>query len=160
GSEGHDEAQPFYVNSPYGIALAHNGNLINTDELRREIFETDRRNVNTESDSEVLLNVFAHELDSHRTLTPEAALNAVERVHRRARGGCAPAAPVLGLGLLDCRPRNAIRLLLLGNRETEHASDYAGASESVALGILDFEPLRDVEPGEGIVISSSGVLQQ
>jgi amidophosphoribosyltransferase len=77
GSEGLDEAQPFYVNSPFGIALAHNGNLINTDALRREVFEQDRRNVNTESDSEVLLNVFAHELDTQKALTPEAAFKAV-----------------------------------------------------------------------------------
>jgi len=160
GSEGHDEAQPFYVNSPYGIALAHNGNLINTDELRREIFETDRRNVNTESDSEVLLNVFAHELDSHRTLTPEAALNAVEGVHRRARGGYAAVALVLGLGLVAFRDRNGIRPLVLGKRETENGTDYAVASESVALDILGFERVRDVEPGEGIVITARGELHQ
>jgi hypothetical protein len=100
GSEGSDEAQPFYVNSPFGIALAHNGNLINTDTLRREVFEQDRRNVNTESDSEVLLNVFAHELDMQRVLTPDAAFRAVEGVVRRAKGGYAVVAVVLGLGLV------------------------------------------------------------
>src|SRR6478735_1986506 len=84
GSEGSDEAQPFYVNSPFGIALAHNGNLINTEMLRREVFEQDRRNVNTESDSEVLLNVFAHELDTQKALTPESVFKAVEGVNRRA----------------------------------------------------------------------------
>ena len=160
GSEGHDEAQPFYVNSPYGIALAHNGNLINTDALRREVFETDRRNVNTESDSEVLLNVFAHELDSHRALTPEAALNAVEGVHRRARGGYAAVALVLGLGLVAFRDRNGIRPLVLGKRETGAGTEYAVASESVALDILGFERVRDVEPGEGIVITARGELFQ
>jgi amidophosphoribosyltransferase len=98
GSEGDDEAQPFYVNSPYGIALAHNGNLINTDALRREVFEQDRRNVNTESDSEVLLNVFAHELDTQKALTPESVFRAVEGVNRRAKGGYAVVLAVLGLG--------------------------------------------------------------
>ena len=87
GSEGMDEAQPFYVNSPYGIALAHNGNLINTDALRQDVFAQDRRNINTDSDSEVLLNVFAHELDLQRTLSPETAIRAVAGVHRRVKGG-------------------------------------------------------------------------
>ena len=158
GSEGHDEAQPFYVNSPYGIALAHNGNLVNTEALRREVFETDRRNVNTESDSEVLLNVFAHELDRQRALTPEAALAAVEGVHRRARGGYAVVALVLGLGLVAFRDPNGIRPLVLGRRETEAGTEYAVASESVALDILGFERVRDVEPGEGLVISARGEL--
>ncbi|MEN1941094.1 amidophosphoribosyltransferase [Luteimonas sp. MJ246] len=158
GSEGHDEAQPFYVNSPYGIALAHNGNLINTDALRREVFETDRRNVNTESDSEVLLNVFAHELDRERALTPEAALKAVEGLHRRARGGYAGVALVLGLGLVAFRDPNGIRPLVLGRRETGAGTEYAVASESVALDILGFERVRDVEPGEGIVITANGEL--
>ena len=99
GSEGMDEAQPFYVNSPYGIALAHNGNLINTDALRQDVFAQDRRNINTDSDSEVLLNVFAHELDKSRTLTPESAFRAIEGLGRRARGGYAVVATVLGLGL-------------------------------------------------------------
>src|SRR5690348_18169474 len=89
GSEGSDEAQPFYVNSPFGIALAHNGNLIYTDALRREVFEQDRSNINTESDSEVLLNVFAHELQEQGALTPQAAINAVAGVHRRCKGGYA-----------------------------------------------------------------------
>src|SRR5690606_12487382 len=153
-----DEAQPFYVNSPYGNALAHNGNLINTDALRQEVFETDRRNVNTESDSEVLLNVFAHELDRERRLTPEAALNAVAGLHRRARGGYAGVALVLGLGLVAFRDPNGIRPLVLGKRETGEGVEYAVASESVALDILGFERLRDVEPGEGIVITARGEL--
>ncbi|HLM52028.1 MAG TPA: amidophosphoribosyltransferase, partial [Pseudoxanthomonas sp.] len=100
GSEGLDEAQPFYVNSPYGIALAHNGNLINTEALRQDVFAQDRRNINTDSDSEVLLNVFAHELDTQRSLTPEAAIRAVAGVHRRAKGGYAVVSVILGLGLV------------------------------------------------------------
>src|SRR5688572_14822051 len=158
GSEGDDEAQPLYVNSPYGNALAHNGNLINTDSLRREVFETDRRNINTESDSEVLLNVFAHELDSQGALTPEAALNAVEGLHRRAQGGYAAVALVLGLGLVAFRDPNGIRPLVLGRRQTDAGTEYAVASESVALDILGFERLRDVEPGEGLVITARGEL--
>jgi len=158
GSEGHDEAQPFYVNSPYGIALAHNGNLVNTDQLRQQVFETDRRNVNTESDSEVLLNVFAHELDREKALTPEAAFRAVEGVNRRAKGGYAVVATVLGLGLVAFRDPHAIRPLVLGKRETAEGVEYAVASESVALDILGFERLRDVEPGEGIVITARGEL--
>src|SRR5690606_23047578 len=119
GSEGSDEAQPFYVNSPYGIALAHNGNLVNTDALRREVFEQDRRNINTQSDSEVLLNVFAHELDKSRTLTPEAAFRAIEGLGQRARGGYAAVATVLGLGLVAFRDPHGIRPLVLGKRETD-----------------------------------------
>lgn len=158
GSEGHDEAQPFYVNSPYGIALAHNGNLVNTDELRQQVFETDRRNVNTQSDSEVLLNVFAHELDREKALTPEAAFRAVEGVNRRAKGGYAVVATVLGLGLVAFRDPHGIRPLVLGRRETADGVEYAVASESVALDILGFEHLRDVQPGEGIVITPRGEL--
>ncbi len=158
GSEGHDEAQPFYVNSPYGIALAHNGNLVNTDQLRQQVFETDRRNVNTESDSEVLLNVFAHELDREKALTPEAAFRAVEGVNRRAKGGYAVVATVLGLGLVAFRDPHGIRPLVLGRRETAEGTEYAVASESVALDILGFERLRDVDPGEGIVITPRGEL--
>jgi amidophosphoribosyltransferase len=156
GSEGSDEAQPFYVNSPFGIALAHNGNLINTDALRREMFELDRRNINTESDSEVLLNVFAHELQSQPALTPQAAINAVAGVHRRCKGGYAIVSAVLGLGLVAFRDPNGIRPLVLGKRETANGPEFAVASESVALDILGFQRLRDVAPGEAVVITARG----
>ncbi|MBK6925170.1 MAG: amidophosphoribosyltransferase [Thermomonas sp.] len=156
GSEGSDEAQPFYVNSPFGIALAHNGNLVNTDALRREVFEQDRRNVNTESDSEVLLNVFAHELDSQGVLTPDAVFRALEGVNRRAKGGYAVVCTVLGLGLVAFRDPNGIRPLVLGKRTANGIDEYIVASESVALDVLGFERLRDVAPGEGIVITARG----
>ena len=158
GSEGSDEAQPFYVNSPFGIALAHNGNLINTDTLRREVFEQDRRNVNTESDSEVLLNVFAHELDLQKALTPDAVFRALEGVNRRARGGYAVVCAVLGLGLVAFRDPHGIRPLVLGKRATVQGDEYIVASESVALDILGFDRVRDVEPGECIVITARGEL--
>ena len=158
GSEGSDEAQPFYVNSPFGIALAHNGNLVNTDALRREVFEQDRRNVNTESDSEVLLNVFAHELDSQGVLTPDAVFRALEGVNRRAKGGYAVVCTVLGLGLVAFRDPNGIRPLVLGKRTASGMDEYIIASESVALDVLGFERLRDVAPGEGIVITARGEL--
>ena len=158
GSEGSDEAQPFYVNSPFGIALAHNGNLINTDALRREVFEQDRRNVNTESDSEVLLNVFAHELDTQNALTPDAVFRALEGVNRRAKGGYAVVCAVLGLGLVAFRDPHGIRPLVLGKRVSAGGDEYIVASESVALDILGFERVRDVEPGEGIIITSRGEL--
>ena len=158
GSEGSDEAQPFYVNSPFGIALAHNGNLINTDALRREVFEQDRRNVNTESDSEVLLNVFAHELDMQGALTPDGAFKAIEGVARRCVGGYAVVATVLGLGLVAFRDPNGIRPLVLGKRSHNGQDEYAIASESVALDLLGFERLRDVRPGEGVVVTARGEL--
>ena len=158
GSEGNDEAQPFYVNSPYGIALAHNGNLINTDALQREVFEQDRRNINTESDSEVLLNVFAHELDTQRSLSPESVFKALDGVYRRIRGGYAVVATVLGLGLVAFRDPHGIRPLVLGRRTTADGTEYAVASESVALDLLGFERMRDVAPGEGIGVTAAGEL--
>ncbi len=158
GSEGSDEAQPFYVNSPYGIALAHNGNLINTEALRREVFEQDRRSVNTQSDSEVLLNVFAHELASQDGLDPQAAFRAVEGVMRRAKGGFAVVCMVMGLGLVAFRDPNAIRPLVLGKRSSEQGDEYALASESVALDLIGFERVRDVAAGEAIVVTEDGKL--
>jgi len=158
GSAGSDEAQPFYVNSPYGIALAHNGNLINTENLRREVFEQDRRNVNTQSDSEVLLNVMAHELSQQEDLTPEAVFDAVAGVHKRCRGGYAILSVVLGLGLVAFRDPHGIRPLVLGRRETGNGPEYAIASESVAFDLLGFTRVRDVMPGEAIVITEKGEL--
>ncbi|HEX5757510.1 MAG TPA: amidophosphoribosyltransferase [Arenimonas sp.] len=158
GSEGSDEAQPFYVNSPFGIALAHNGNLINTEDLRRQVYEQDKRNINTESDSEVLLNVFAHELASQHALTPQAAIAAVAGVHRRCKGGYAVVSLVLGLGMVAFRDPNGIRPLVLGKREGESGAEYAVASESVALDLIGFTRVRDVRPGEALVITSDGQL--
>ena len=160
GSEGHDEAQPFYVNSPYGIVLAHNGNLINTEALRDEVFAEDRRNVNTESDSEVLLNVFAHELDTRKGLTPDTVFTAIEGVHRRCEGGYAVVAAVLGLGLVAFRDPNGIRPLVLGKRTRDGRDEYAVASESVALDLTGFQRVRDVRPGEGLVITGEGELHE
>ena len=158
GSEGSAEAQPFYVNSPYGIAFAHNGNLVNTETLRREMFEDDRRHINTDSDSEVLLNVLAHELQiqDRMALTPDHIFKAVAGVHRRARGGYACIALVLGYGLLAFRDPNGIRPLVLGERITSEGREYAVASESVALDILGFKRLRDVAPGEAVFITNDG----
>jgi amidophosphoribosyltransferase len=160
GSEGTDEAQPFYVNSPYGIAFAHNGNLINTEQLRREMFEDDRRHINTDSDSEVLLNVLAHELQEHDrgTLSADQLFDAVAGVHKRARGGYACLAMIQGHGLLAFRDPNGIRPLVLGERMTPQGKEYAVTSESVALDILGFQRLRDIEPGEAVFISDGGVL--
>ena len=160
GTDGGDEAQPFYVNSPYGIALGHNGNLINTEALRNEVFEQDRRNINTESDSEVLLNVFAHHLDQENSLDPAAVFRAVEGVYRRCRGGFAAVATVLGLGLVAFRDPHGIRPLVLGKRDRPEGTEYAVASESAALDLLGFELMRDVAPGEALVITSRGDLHQ
>ena len=158
GSAGSDEAQPFYTSAPYGIALAHNGNLINTEALRREVFAQDRRHVNTDSDSEVLMHVLAHELTERGALTPASALAAVGAVHRRVKGGYGIVSLVLGLGLLAFRDPNGIRPLVLGKRETPLGDEYAVASESVALDLLGFKLLRDVKPGEAIVVTEDGQL--
>ena len=154
------EAQPFYVNSPYGICLAHNGNLTNHDELSELLIREDRRHLSTGSDSEVLLNVFAHELHQRANgrPTPEQIFGAVEAVHRRCRGGYAVVAMVLGFGVVAFRDPHGIRPLILGNRETSEGNEYMVASESVALDVLQFEPVRDVRPGETIFIENNGTL--
>lgn len=154
------EAQPFYVNSPYGIVLGHNGNLTNTDELAKMLIEEDRRHLNTGSDSEILLNVFAHELQvrANGNPTPDQIFDAVEAVHRRCRGGYAVVAMIVGIGVVAFRDPNGIRPLVLGTRQREDGHDYMVASESVALDILQFERLRDVQPGEAIFIERDGIL--
>jgi len=158
GSEGTAEAQPFYVNSPYGIALGHNGNLVNTATLRREMFEDDRRHINTDSDSEILLNIFAHELQiqERHALTPDHIFKAVAGVHARARGGYAIVSLLLGYGIVAFRDPYGIRPLVLGERNTDAGKEYAVASESVALDILGFKRLRDVAPGEAVLLTLDG----
>ncbi|MDR3388411.1 MAG: amidophosphoribosyltransferase [Rudaea sp.] len=160
GSESSAEAQPFYVNSPYGIALAHNGNLVNTEALRREMYEGDRRHINTDSDSEVLLNIFAHELQiqERHALTPDHIFKAVAGVHERARGGYAIVSLLLGYGIVAFRDPYGIRPLVLGERDTGEGKEYAVASESVALDILGFTRLRDVAPGEAVLLTLDGKL--
>ena len=152
------EAQPFYVNSPYGICLAHNGNLTNYDELAELLTRHDRRHLNTGSDSEVLLNVFAHEMQNSANgrPVPEQVFAAVEAVHRRCRGGYAVVAMVIGHGIVAFRDPNGIRPVVLGEKETEAGTEYMVASESVALNVLQFGNIRDVRPGEAVFIDNDG----
>ncbi len=152
------EAQPFYVNSPFGITLAHNGNLTNTEQLKQELYIEDQRHINTGSDSEILLNVFAHELQQLGKLriTPDDVFAAVTQVYKRCRGAYAVVAMISGFGILAFRDPNGIRPLVFGSRSSEQGDDVMVASENVALDVLDFEMIRDVEPGEAIFIENSG----
>ncbi|MDB3858488.1 amidophosphoribosyltransferase [Candidatus Poseidonia sp.] len=167
GSSSRAEAQPFYVNSPYGIALAHNGNLTNADELSVMLRDEYMRHINTSSDSELLLNILAVELgqrsralkiegDPHMNI--ETVFGAVSAVHEHIRGGYACVSVIAGYGLLAFRDPNGIRPLIYGQRITDEGSEYIVASESVAITALGFEVVRDVAPGEAIFISSSGHL--
>jgi amidophosphoribosyltransferase len=153
------EAQPFYVNSPFGIVLGHNGNLINSELLRQDLYRQDLRHVNTNSDSEVLLNVLAHELQEcaggHR-LDPMAIFSAVAGVHRRCRGAYAVVAMIAGYGLLAFRDPHGIRPLVVGRNVTQDGTEFMVASESVALDASGFELMRDVAPGEAILIDQTG----
>jgi amidophosphoribosyltransferase len=154
------EAQPFYVNSPYGICLAHNGNLTNHNELADLLTREDRRHLSTDSDSEVLLNVFAHELQIRANGHPTAdqVFDAVEALHKRCSGGYAVVALVVGHGIVAFRDPNGIRPLVLGKREADGGQDYMVASESVALDVLQYERMRDLKPGETIYIENGGRL--
>ncbi|WP_240223354.1 amidophosphoribosyltransferase [Rheinheimera hassiensis] len=160
GSSSTAEAQPFYVNSPFGIALAHNGNLTNSHILKEDIFRVARRHVNTTSDSEVLLNVLAHELHNSGVmeLQAEHIFRAVANVHRKVKGGYAVVALIIGHGLLAFRDPNGIRPLVMGKRETDLGTEYMVASESVALDADGFTVLRDVSPGEAVYITEQGEL--
>ena len=160
GSSSSAEAQPFYVNSPYGITLAHNGNLTNAEEIHDDLFKTDLRHMNTDSDSEVLLNVFAHELQKRGKLNPTAddIFHVVTRVHERCKGGYAVVAMITDHGIVGFRDPNGIRPLILGSRDTANGTEYILASESVALTSLGFKVERDVLPGEAILINSEGQL--
>ncbi len=159
GSSSPALAQPFYVNSPYGLSLTHNGNLTNTAELSRELFKEDLRHMNTDSDSEVLLNVFAHELQRQGKMQPlpEDVFNAVAGVHRRCRGGYAAIVMLAGYGIVGFRDRNGIRPLVFGSRKNADGKlDYMIASESVALDSQGFQLERDVAPGEAVYIDIDG----
>ncbi len=153
------EAQPFYVNSPFGLTLAHNGNLTNTTQLKQDIFLQDLRHINTNSDSEVLLNVLAHELQAASTkyqVDAETIFKAVAGVHRRVRGAYAVIAMVAGFGLLAFRDPYGIRPLVIGRNDTDAGPEYLVASESVAIDTLGFKILRDVAPGEAVLIDTAG----
>ncbi|MCG6900704.1 MAG: amidophosphoribosyltransferase [Gammaproteobacteria bacterium] len=158
GCESSAEAQPFYVNSPYGISLAHNGNLTNSNKLKQELFREDLRQINTDSDSEVLLNVLAHELQQHAKLTMEVedVFKAVAGVHRRCRGAYAAVAMITGYGVVAFRDPFGIRPLVYGKHESSKGTDYMMASESVALDVLGYELIRDVAPGEAVLITLDG----
>lgn len=155
------EAQPFYVNSPFGIVLAHNGNLTNSEQLKSEMFRQDLRHINTTSDSEVLLNVLAHEIEQtskNAVLNTDMAFDAVSTVHRRCKGAYAVVAMIAGFGLLAFRDPQGIRPLVIGKMDTAKGTEYIVASESVALDVLGFTLMRDVEPGEAVFVDMDGNL--
>lgn len=160
GSSSSAEAQPFYVNSPYGISLAHNGNLTNGEELKSELFRDDLRHINTDSDSEVLVNVLAHELQrmGKPRLEVGDVFDAVGKLHKRCRGGYAAVAMISGFGILGFRDPFGIRPVIFGERDTEAGKEYIIASESVAIDSLGFTVIRDIKPGEAIFITKDGKL--
>ncbi|KAG1665734.1 Amidophosphoribosyltransferase [Nymphon striatum] len=158
GSSSNSEAQPFYVNSPYGISLAHNGNLTNAQDLKKELYTQDRRHINTDSDSEILLNIFAQELQKCKAyrVHPDEIFTAVSGVHNRCTGAYAVIAMITRDGIVGFRDPNGIRPLVYGKRETSEGTDHMLASESVALVTQGYEIVRDIEPGEAIYITADG----
>ena len=154
-----EEAQPFYVNAPYGIVLVHNGNLTNAGALKQELFELDRRHINTGSDTEVLINVLAHEIERigrDRPLTPEVLFDAVSAVHRRLQGSYAVIALIAGHGLLAFRDPYGIRPLVFGHSQQGGGTELIVASETVALEGTGHQVDRDVAPGEAIFVDLQG----
>ncbi len=160
GAASSAEAQPFYVNSPYGIVLAHNGNLTNAEDLKHDLIVDDLRHLNTESDSEILLNILAHELQvqGKPRIDDQDVFRAVAGLHRRCRGGYAAVAMIPGFGIFGFRDPHGIRPLVYGCRETAEGTEYMIASESVALDTLGFHLVADVAPGETVLISVDGEL--
>ena len=161
GTEKPEEAQPLYVNSPYGIALGHNGNLVNTEALRQELFHEERRHINTDSDSEILLNVLAHELLARPESAPRDAqelFQAVRRVNQRCTGAYAAVSLIADWGILAFRDPYGIRPLVYGTRDTDEGPEHIVASESVALDMLGFTLVRDLAPGEALFISLDGTV--
>jgi amidophosphoribosyltransferase len=156
------EAQPFYVNSPYGIIFAHNGNLTNVADIVEDLFVTDMRHLNTTSDSEVMLNVFAHALVRRGAVRPNEydIFAAVEEVHRRCHGGYAVIAMVAGVGMVAFRDLNGIRPLIFGTRVEDGRTSYMVASESVALQVAGFKIDHDLAPGEVLFVTMDGEVHQ
>jgi len=154
------EAQPFYVNSPYGITLAHNGNLTNSDQLKKDLMNLDRRHLNTGSDSEVLLNIFAFELQKfgkkRSELTAEDIFAAINKVHQRCKGGYAAVVMIIGVGIVGFRDPYGIRPIAFGEKMTDKGTEYIISSEGVAIEALDYTLVRDIDPGEAVFISSNG----
>ena len=160
GGNGKEFAQPMYVNSPYGISLAHNGNLTNSKQLSNELFHAEMRHLKTDSDSEVLLNIFAHELGKQREIFPSAEhiFKAVSKTHIRCDGAYAVLALITGHGLLAFRDNNGIRPLSIGIRKGKNRDEYVIASEDALFSSLGFTKLRDIEPGEAVFIDKNGEL--
>ena len=160
GTTSSAEAQPLYVNSPYGIALGHNGNLTNSDELIKQLYSSNLRHINTQSDSEALLNVFAYELQIQQQIspTPDTIFQAVRQTHRRVRGAYAVVVMISGVGIVAFRDPHGIRPLIYGVRLGEDGPEYMIASESVALTAQGFEVIRDIDAGEALLITENGQL--
>ena len=160
GGGGKEFAQPMYVNSPYGISIAHNGNLTNSKTLARELFHAEMRHLNTDSDSEVLLNIFAHELGKQKAILPSKKhfFQAVRKTHIRCQGAYAVVALITGFGLVAFRDPRGIRPLVIGEKDGNLKKEYIVASENAAFSALGFKTLRDVEPGEAIYIDADGNL--
>ena len=158
GGAGKEFAQPMYVNSPYGISLAHNGNLTNSNSLSKELFHAEMRHLNTDSDSEVLLNIFAHELGKQKAIipSPENLFKAVSKVHVRCDGAYAVVALITGAGILAFRDPKGIRPLVIGKREGKEKDEYIVASENAVFASRGFTRLRDVNPGEAVFINKKG----
>ena len=165
GCDSQAEAQPLYVNSPFGLALGHNGNLTNAESLSQELFRQDLRQLNTTSDSEVLLNVLAHELkevmgDAKLRLEPEDLFSALRGVYSRCRGAYAVIAMIVGYGLVAFRDPNGIRPLIVGEKMVDGRTSVMIASESVALDVLGYRIVGDVGAGEAILVDMKGQLHR
>ena len=164
GGVSREFSQPLYVNSPYGISICHNGNLVNAKELSLELFRNDLRHLNTDSDSEVILNIFAHELQKINSFTPKAEeiFLAVQNMHKRLKGAYSIVLMISGVGLLAIRDPNGIRPLIMGKKENDllGKTDYMFASESPALDALDFEITGDLKPGEAVFVSMEGEMSR
>ena len=159
GSQDRELAQPMYVNSPYGISISHNGNLTNSEELSKVLIEEDLRHLNTDSDSEVLLNVFAHELQKQGSSepSPKEIFTAVRATHKRVRGAYSTVIMINGIGLVGFRDPFGIRPLIVGRKENDLlGSEYMIASESIVLDVLGFEVMNDVSAGEGVFVNLDG----